>query len=478
MDWHPTAPADQHQYDPQDVFSAGLALHHIANTAYPIAHITTMAPYRVRRPIVKHLAPLAWEASNPISLYIHIPFCEHRCGFCEYTVLDPKENHANEDLYVDLLLQEIHLWRGVFGPATKTLVGLDIGGGTPSAISLRNLAQLLAAARQSFYVPGDLEISIETTPRIAALEPEKIRAYHQLGIQRISMGIQTINPQLLADVGRTATSLSYNRAARDHIRAAGFNKFNVDLMYGFANQPLKSLESTLLHAASLEPEYITLYRMRYKGTRLAHQAAQVSREQISTQADLIHAVLEDCGYLANPGKNTYSRVAGDPGTSQYLTQRVIHGTPYLGLGLGAQSLSQHTLAYNSGAADKRLRLYAEKITAGELPIQDLYHLSLETAVAKMVSVSFYFGEVDLASFKRKFGVALKELLPAEWEFVQRNNLMEIQADKLRLTRLGANNANGVIALFYAGAVKKHLIQLAAEGRTVPPGLPRPLQESI
>jgi oxygen-independent coproporphyrinogen-3 oxidase len=218
--------------------------------------------------------------------------------------------------------------------------------------------------------------------------------------------------------------------------------------------------------------------MRYKGTRLADQAAQVSHDQICAQANLIHAVLADCGYFANPGKNTYSRIAGDPGTSCYLTERVIHGTPYLGLGLGAQSLSQHTLAYNSGAADKRLRLYAEKITSGELPIQDLYHLSLEAAVAKMISVSFYFGEVNLTSFKRKFGVAFQELFPGEWEFVHQNNLMEIREDSLSLTHLGANYSSGVIALFYAGAVKKHLLRLAAEGRRVPPGLQHTLMESV
>ena len=86
--------------------------------------------------------------------------------------------------------------------------------------------------------PTSVRISIETTPKIAAQQPEKMRAYHDMGIRRISMGIQTINPRLLSEMGRDSTSLSFNRKAAEAVRAAGFERFNVDVMYGFANQSL------------------------------------------------------------------------------------------------------------------------------------------------------------------------------------------------------------------------------------------------
>jgi len=147
---------------------------------------------------------------------------------------------------------------------------------------------------------------------------------------------------------------------------------------------------------------------------------------------------------------------------------VIHGTPYLGLGLGAQSLSQVTLAYNSGAADKRLDAYRRHVRAGKLPIQDLYHLSLPAAMGKVISVAFYFGEIDLESFRRKFGMTLDKAFPAEVAFVLDKGLMEymggVENDGskdvrcvLRLTEGGVKVYNGVIALFYAGAVKGYLI---------------------
>jgi oxygen-independent coproporphyrinogen-3 oxidase len=463
MNFNTPAPLDQAAFDPLAVFNAGLQNHAIANTAYPIGHLTTMRPYRVPRSKVQAFAPQAWEGIDRLGLYVHIPFCEKRCAFCEYTVIDPASNAENEDLYFTLLLRELERYRQAIGTQSKTLIGFDIGGGTPSAAKTEHIAQIVEAARQSFHLPESVTISIETTPKIAASQPEKMRAYYDMGIRRISMGVQTINARLLEEVGRTGTSIIYNQQAAENTRRAGFQRFNIDIMYGFANQSLSSLRATLQHVISLDPEYITLYRTRYKGTRLATQAQWVTLEEVNAQAELAKEMLLEAGYFATPGKNTFSRLDGEPGTSDYLTERVIHGTPYLGLGLGAQSLSEATLAYNSGAADKRLEHYRRQVEAGALPIQDLYYLSREAAMGKMISVSFYFGEINLASFRRKFGLRLEEAFPAEVAFLLENSLMaSIGGDDptLRLTASGEKNYNGVIALFYAGAVKAYLLKQA------------------
>ena len=478
MNWNITAPTDQQHFDPAEVFAAGMAQHQIANTAYPIAHLTTMRPYRIPRSQVQAVAPLAWQEVDRLGLYVHVPFCEVRCGFCEYTVVDPALIPSSENMYFDLLLKEFEAYRQALGTQTKTLIGFDIGGGTPSVASVQNIARIVEAAQRSFILPETVRMSIETTPKIAAQQPEKIQAYYDLGIRRISMGVQTINVRLLQEVGRSATSIAYNYAAAEQIRKAGFERFNVDVMYGFAHQSLEGLEATLAHVIELAPEYITLYRTRYKGTKIAAQAQYVELEDVNVQADLAKQQLRAAGYDATPGKNTFVRRAavehGDAGTSDYLTERVINGTPYLGLGLGAQSLSPHTLAYNSGAADKRLEHYRAQVEAGLLPIQDLYHLSLEAAMAKMISVSFYFGEIDLGAFQQKFGLTLEQAFPAEVDYLLKENLMQYAAGpdgtarSLRLTETGVYSYNGTIALFYAGAVKQHLLEMSAEQAFVIP----------
>ena len=480
MNWNKTSPKDKIQYDPAAVFAAGMKLHHIANTAYPIGHVTTMRPYRIPHKGVPTFVPRPWQEVDRLGLYVHIPFCEARCGFCEYTVVDPATIAKDEDLYFDLLLQEFELYARMLDTSSKKLIGFDIGGGTPSVAKIENIARVVAAARTHFHLPETVDISIETTPKIAAQEPEKIRAYKEMGIQRISMGVQTVNPRLLARYGRSHTRLDFDQQAADHIRATGFEKFNIDVMYGFARQSMQSLEATLKHVISLNPDYVTLYRMRYKGTRVAAQAEQVSLEEVNAQSKLAAERLIATGYHGSSGKNTFSRIPGDVGTSDYLSERVINGTPYLGLGLGAQSLSPYSLAYNNGAADKQIKLYQHKIENGRLPVQDVYHLSREAAMAKMLSVSFYFGEINLGAFERKFGIRLEDAFPAEVDFLLKEGLMEYDqtenllsttpgSDALRLTIEGVCQKNGVIAQFYNGEVKEHLVGLAAE--TVLPDSP-------
>eukprot|EP00727_Mastigamoeba_balamuthi_P006840 m51a1_g2777 putative oxygen-independent coproporphyrinogen iii oxidase (474) ;mRNA; r:1041207-1042628 len=465
MSWtyHETSEEDGARHDPAEVFAAGLRHHHIANTAYPIAHAVTMRPYRAATAAAaQELAARAWDGVDNIGLYVHIPFCEQRCAYCEYCVVEPEEFHESEDEYFDLLAREFELYHKAIG--SRTLIGFDIGGGTPSAAKATNILRVVELAHKYFTIPAGVDISIETTPRIAAKEPQKIRAYYEMGIRRISMGVQTVSPALLEAVGRPHSSLEYNRAAVAAVRAAGFTKFNVDVMYGFAGQQVDSVAATIRHVVELGPEFVTLYRMRYKGTKLSRQGTGVKLDDVNAQYELAKRMLAEAGYEGSPGKNTFSRVAGDPGTSHYLTRRVVDGTPYLGLGLGAQTLSETSLAYNAGAAEKRLGNYRRMVAAGLLPVQDVYHLSREAAMGKFVSVAFYFGGVNLASFARKFGRSLEEEFPEAVRFVLGRGLMEYRAQgtagaTLRLTEGGVRAINGVISLFYSPAVQSRLIEL-------------------
>ncbi len=464
LKWNIPTLADRRTFPPEQVFRAGLRNHHIANTAYPIHHTTTMRAYRVPKSEVESLLQAAWWDIDQLGLYIHVPFCKARCRYCEYCVVDPSE-HGLEDAYFDALLREFALYRERLGTTRKTLVGFDIGGGTPSFVEPAHIHRVVEAARESFCFRPGLVISIETTPIIADREPEKIRAYKAMGIDRISMGVQTTHLKLARSLNREYEGLSMLERAVRNIREAGFDRFNIDLMYGFPDQTEAGWGNTVRQTIALGPEYITLYEMRYKGTRMQDQAVLVTREKVNALETVARDLLLAAGYAGTPGKNTYSRVAGDVGTSDYLTERVVKGTPYLGLGLGAQSLSHHTLAYNLGAASKTLRPYLRAVDAGRLPVQDIYHMPLDVAMAKMIAVSFYFGEIHREHFVHKFGVRLEEHFPREVDFVLRRGLMEFVGPYLRLTPKGAEYFNGVVALFYAGAVKEYLVQLGREPAT-------------
>ncbi len=450
--WMPPNAADAAHYPPRACFEAGERNHHISNTAYPIAHQVTWKPYRVQD---EALVVEAFRGLDPLLLYVHIPFCEVRCAYCEYTVVGQDELGSTED-YLRRLHREIDLYADRLG--RRRLAGFDIGGGTPSFLEGEQIAALMGKTRERFELPRDVVVSIETTPRIAAARPDKLVSFFQAGIERISMGVQVIQPDLLKVLHRDGNGVEHHFRAVENIREAGFTDFNVDLMYGFARQSLESWRATLEHALRLAPEAITIYRMRYKLTRISEQASQVELQAVREQAELAKKILGDHGYLANPGKNTYSRIPGHPGTSDYITRRVVEGMPYLGLGLGAQSFTHTTVSYNDGAAGKNLRPYLRSVDAGKLPLQDLYDLPREHMMAKMICVSFYFGEVDRPAFRAKFLIDIVEAYPEEVAFALELGLMRLTEDKLSMTELGARHFNGLVALFHASSVKRYLIE--------------------
>jgi oxygen-independent coproporphyrinogen III oxidase len=449
-------------FPPDRIFALGRELHHIANTAYPIGHRHTYGSYR-KMP-VDHKASFFenYDRIDRLGLYVHIPFCERRCRYCEYTVLDAHDQ-SQEQLYESLLIRELELYAKGLNCQAKTAVGLDIGGGTPLLVRAEMIERIVRFVQTHFMLDPAFGISIETTPKIAAGDKEKLQRIRSLGIERISMGVQSASPALLAEHNRDYNTLDMNVKAVSNIRSAGFAKFNIDIMYGFARQSLDDWKNTLRYVIDLGPDCITTYRIRYKGTSVAGDAAAVSLNEVNEKYLASWELLNDAGYNAFPGRNTYSRLKDDSGLSAYLSERVIYGTPYIGFGLGAQSFCPTMLSYNLGSATKSMEHYAKALQEGHLPVQDMYFLPKEEGMAKMISVSFYYGAIHLPSFKRLFGISLEERFPREVQFVIDNGLMEPSGESLALTLRGALNYNGVIALFYSDTIKSYLLTKSMEG---------------
>ena len=466
MSWRTPSNDDAQRHPPALVSAAGIRNHHIANTAYPLAHDRTWGSYRVARGDVREVATKAWDGIRDMCLYVHVPFCEKRCSFCEYTVVGKNESDdASVVSYFDAMLAELHDWERTIGTSDRVLHGLDIGGGTPSFAPASQIRRVLDAVREKWAFDPRSDISIETTPLIAAGDLTKLEAYRSMGIDRISMGVQVVQPDLLRLLDRAENGAAHHFRAVENIRRAGFDRFNVDLMYGFHEQSLASWEATLAHAIALKPEYITLYRMRYKLTRISHHAPHVALDAVQPLAALSKTMLQAAGYEASPGKTTFSRIKGDVGTSSYLAKRVQEGMPYLGIGLGAQTFTHTTISYNDGSVGKNLAPYLRSVHEGRLPIQDLYDLPAVQMMAKACAVAFYFGEIERAPFLRKFGVPLEEVFSREIEFLERKGWMRLSDRALSLTSEGAAWTPGIIPLFYGPSAQRYLIERDPETAT-------------
>ncbi len=429
----------------RDIFDRGIKFHHYCNTAYPLRP-NSLAQYELHDTadiyaLVKHNI----EEQEELCLYVHVPFCQARCKFCEYVVVN-KPTESDPDQYTEYLLKEIELYREII--KDKPIAGYDLGGGTPAYLSVENLRKITEAIKR-FNLQEGIYYSVETTPLIAANDPDKIKALRELGYNRISMGFQTVSEKLLESLGREGSKSVYERAVAN-IRAAGFDRLNIDLMYGFLNQSDEDFANTINYTVALHPEFITLYRNRYKGTKLESESQGVTLYKVNRQYEIAYRLLKQAGYIANNGKNTFSRIPGDLGTSSYLTKRVIDATSYIGFGLGAQSFVGSYLAYNLGCADHRLNKYYESIDKGQLPINDIAAMPIEEVRAKAISVMFYFGFISMKAYQKRFNEDFREVFREQIQYLQENYLMEfVNDDTFMLTDYGAAHLYGIIPLFYS-----------------------------
>ena len=429
----------------REIFERGIQFHHYCNTAYPLRP-NSLAQYEIHDPqAVAKVVKKNIEDVEELCLYVHVPFCQSRCKFCEYVVMDqPREQ--DPDTYVEYLLKEIEMYREMI--RNKPIVGYDLGGGTPAYLSVENLRKITQAILK-FNLREGMYLSVETTPVIAANDPEKIRAIRELGYNRISMGFQTVSPKLLESLGREGSEFIYEKAV-SNIRKAGFDRLNIDLMYGFLNQSDEDFANTIKYTIAMNPEFITLYRNRYKGTKLEAESQGVTLYKVNRQYDIAYRLLQEAGYVANNGKNTFSRIPGDMGTSSYLTKRVIEVTSYVGFGLGAQSFVGNYLAYNLGCADHKLEKYFQAIDEGRLPINDIADMPMDEVRAKAVSVMFYFGFISMKAYRKRFGEDFRKVWERQIRFLETNGLMEfVDEDTFMLTDYGAAHLYGIIPLFYS-----------------------------
>ena len=319
----------------RNIFDRGIKFHHYCNTAYPLRP-NSLAQYEIQEPgMMYEVVKNNIEAQKELCLYVHVPFCQARCKFCEYVVMD-NPSDKDPDIYVEYLLKEIEMYREIIGD--KPIVGYDLGGGTPSYLSIENLTKITNSIK-SFNLEDGMYLSIETTPVIAANDFEKIKAIKDLGYNRISMGFQTVSEKLLESLGREGSKSIYEKAV-ENIRKAGFDRLNVDLMYGFLNQSDEDFANTIKYTIALGPEFITLYRNRYKGTKLEAESQGVTLYKVNRQYDIAYRLLKEAGYIANNGKNTFSKIPNDLGTSSYLTKRVVDATSYVGFGIFSSSLTE------------------------------------------------------------------------------------------------------------------------------------------
>ena len=290
-------------------------------------------------------------------LYVHLPFCAHRCGYCDFVTVVGRE--GQHQAYVDALLRELDQERHYLGNVET----IFLGGGTPTFTSLPELVRLLEA------LPPAEEVTVEANPETVTLE--LAHALRGAGVTRVSLGAQTFRSELLRVLERGAGPDDV-REAFAHLRAAGFDNLSLDLIYGIPGQTVADLEADLADALVLEPEHLSCYELEAKpGTRFTHTWGDELARQADTMEDYFErvvAILTEAGYR---WYETANFCRSDKRSRHNLGYWLGHD--YLGLGVGAVSTlgderrrnTPKLARYLRGAYDREIEALDEDVHARE-----------------------------------------------------------------------------------------------------------------
>lgn len=288
-------------------------------------------------------------------IYVHIPFCASRCSYCDFfSTLKLEEAGA---AYVDALIAEASLRREEL--QDENIRTLYLGGGTPSQLPSHLLSRLIVGLGDVLDLSGVEEFTVEANPDDVSLE--WCSAVKALGVNRVSMGVQSFEDDILRFIGRRHTARQAVRAV-DNLRQAGITNVSIDLIFGLPGQTVESWTESVNQAIALSPQHISAYGLTYEeGTRLWHQrergeVVEVPEEQCLEMYRILVDELQAAGYEHYEISNFAL-----PGFHSRHNSSYWDDTPYLGLGAAAHSYDGKVRRYNP--AD--LQEYIDKISAGE-----------------------------------------------------------------------------------------------------------------
>lgn len=364
-------------------------------------------------------------------LYLHIPFCEHKCIYCDFYSI---ENLRGIDAFLDALGREIGMYAEY---ATGESFGtIYFGGGTPSLLSPSQLGRILSQLHSNYSIASDAEITVETNP--GTVDAQKLREYRALGFNRLSVGIQSFHEDELSFLTRIHSA----REAKECVRAAhhvGFDNVSLDLIFALPNQTIERWQSNLYQAVELEPQHISAYSLIVeRGTPLARMVAakQVSPVPVEKDALMYERTME---FFATEGHEHYevSNYAR-PGYRSRHNSNYWNHTNYLGFGPSAHSFwtSMETRESRRWWNIANLSTYIEKLSRGVTPVAGDEILTGQQLLEEAIMLGLRSDGIDFQHLREQFGVDFLESLHSLLDQLFERELAVVKGGKLRLTDRG------------------------------------------
>jgi oxygen-independent coproporphyrinogen-3 oxidase len=374
-------------------------------------------------------------------LYLHIPFCSRICPYCDFSVLTGGE--AARQRFVADLLREIELWSDAATTFPEPFDTVYFGGGTPSALSPAQLGTILESLRRHLHITPDACVSLEANPE--DVTAESLAAWRNLGMDVLSLGVQSFDEDDLAFLGRRHTAQDARRAVELAL-GAGFETVSLDLIFGLPQQSESSWSLQLDTAAALGTQHLSCYQLTFhEGTpfgfrRDRGELAEMPEDDQSRFFRLAHERLAAAGL----GAYEVSNFARAPEHRSRHNQKYWHHVPYLGLGPSAHSFDGQRRWWNM----RKIKPWQARLETAQKPIEDSETLGPEEIALEMLMLGLRTVEgVDLERVRRRTGIDLAALNAGRVRTLEREGLLRVNGHRWAPTLRGLAVADGLAAGF-------------------------------
>jgi oxygen-independent coproporphyrinogen III oxidase len=403
----------------------------------------------------RRLAAAAQQPGEPLSLYVHLPFCRERCTFCGCMVVITRKPDVSVK-YLGYLEREVAMLADALG-SRRRVVQYHWGGGTPTYLTIEQMERLHGVITERFAIEPGAEVAIEVDPRVTSAG--QLVALRALGFNRVSFGVQDFTPEVQAAVGRIQSE-ALTRALVEEARRLGFLSINIDLIYGLPLQDAVSFGRTVDAVVALGPDRIAAYSYAHVPWIRAHQkridpASLPAGEQklglFATAMDrFLAAGYQQIGmdHFARPGDDL--AVAAVTGRlHRNFMGYTTRPAPDM-VGVGVSSIGDVAGAFAQNA--KKLSTYYEALDAGRFPTEKGYELDADDHLRRRVILDLMCrAEVDVPDTERQFGIQFAEYFARELGELEAgpaaDGLIEIGRSRLRLTTVGRMLVRNVCMVF-------------------------------
>lgn len=382
---------------------------------------------------------------SPLGLYLHIPFCRRRCKFCYYKVYTDKTGR-DVDRYLDALAQEIEMYAASPVIGERPLEFVYFGGGTPSFPSVKQLERLIRRMDAVFPWREAREITFECEP--GTLTEPKVRALRELGITRISLGVENFSDEILAENGRAHLSGEIYRAW-SWIQACQFPQANIDLIAGMVGETWENWRDCVRRAIELAPDSVTIYQMELPYNTLYSQTVLKEGRPVPVAdwktkrewVDYAFRTLEEAGYHIN---SAYTAVK-DPERVQFLYRDALwHGADLIGTGVASFGFIQGVHMQNLHDWEP----YLEAVEEGRFPLWRALRPTRRQLMIREFILQLKLGRVSRSYFVDKFGIDPGLEFADVLRDYSEQGLMELTPDEVRVTRVGLLRVDSLLPAFF------------------------------